>query len=209
MNDKKGKMKKKSIIYEDLLVSYGATEHQYKPNEVIFNEGDQPRYYYQIIAGNVKLNHEDKEGKELIQSILVPGESVCELLLFIDKCYPVNAVSLDVCKVLKLPKPNFFDLIAAHPEVSVDINRFISGRLYQKFVLMQSNLSLQPTTRLKGVLNYFKSFSEDESKYSFEITLTRKQLASITALRIETVIRAIKKLEDEGFLEIINRKIFV
>lgn len=202
-------MKKISVINEDLLLSYGATEHEYKPSEIIFNEGDAPRYYYQISKGRVKLNHEDDEGKEFIQSILLPGDSVCELLLFIDKSYPVNAISMDECKIMKLPKFNFFDLLDNNPGVSVDINKFISERLYQKFVLMQSNSSIQPQKRLKGVLKYFKSFSEDQSKYSFEVTLTRKQLASITALRIETVIRTIKKLEQQGFLKIVNRKIFI
>ncbi len=170
---------------------------------------EPPRYYYQISKGQVKLNYEDDEGKELIQSILLPGDSVCELLLFIDRSYPVNAVSLDKCKIMKLPKQKFLDLIKDNPDVSVDINKFIFERLYQKFVLMQSNSSIHLHTRLIGALNYFKSFSEDQLKYSFKITLTRQQLASITGLRVETVIRAIKKLEKQGFLKIINHKIFI
>lgn len=202
-------MNKVALINEDLLLSYGATRHEYNASEAIFNEGDTPRYYYQIINGSVKLNHEDHEGKEFIQSILKSGDSVCELLLFIDKSYPVNAVCLEKSSILKLPKLNFFNVIEDHPTISVDINKFISERLYQKFVMMQSNSSIQPQTRLKGVLNYFKSFSEDQSPFSFEVTLTRKQLASITGLRVETVIRAIKKLEKQEFLRIEKRKIFV
>lgn len=202
-------MKKIPVRDEDLLLSYGATEHEFKAFDTIFNVGDQPRFYYQIITGKVKLNHEDDDGRELIQSILEAGDSLCELLLFIDRLYPVNAVSLGSCKILRLPKLNFLDLLENNPGIAVEINKFISERLYQKFVLMQFSSSLQPQTRLKGVLNFFKSFNEDQSKYSFEIALTRKQLASLTALRTETVIRTIKKLEVEGFVKITNGKVFI
>ncbi|KQS91661.1 Crp/Fnr family transcriptional regulator [Chryseobacterium sp. Leaf394] len=202
-------MIKRPVINEALLYEYGASELKFKPNEAIFEIDDQPRYYYQITAGKVKLNYEDENGRELIQSILTPGDSVCEMLLFTDEAYPVNAVCLSSCTVLKLQKKSFFELLNNIPEVSFAINKFISEHLYQKFVLMQTNSSIHPRTRLIGILNYFKSFSEDKPQYSFEITLTRKQLGSITALRTETVIRTIKKLEKEGFVKILDRKIYV
>lgn len=196
------------IIDQDLLQLYGAETTQFKPNEIIFQEGDTPKRYYQIIDGRVKLNHYDEDGKEIIQSILFSGQSVCELLLFINEKYPVNAITLTPCKIITIPKANFFKLLDEHPNVSLDINKFISERLYQKFVMMQHNLSLRPDVRLLGILDYFKSYSDNKEKYSFEVYLTRKQMASITGLRIETVIRTIKKMEGDGVLRLINSKIF-
>ncbi|MFN3019578.1 helix-turn-helix domain-containing protein [Chryseobacterium sp. TY3] len=38
--------------------------------------------------------------------------------------------------------------------------------------------------------------------------MTRKQMAAITGLRIETVIRTIKKMESDHVLKLINSKIF-
>lgn len=75
--------------------------------------------------------------------------------------------------------------------------------------MLENNSSLRPETRIVGVLDYHKSFYEDQSKYSYEVPLTRQQIAAITALRVETVVRAVKKLEKEEYLKIINRKIFV
>ena len=201
-------MKKKAVINEDLLLYYGATEHEYKTCETIFNAGSEPLYYYQIRTGQVKLTHTD-ECKELIQSILAAGDSVCGLLLSINKSYPVNAVSLDTSKILRLAKNDFFKLIDNNPEILSDINKFISEQLYQKFMLAPSNLSLSAEIRLKGVLNYLRELNTDQSKHTLEISLTRKQLASITALNIQTVIRTIKKLEEQEYLKIIKRKIFI
>ena len=196
------------LINSNLLFSYGAETKHIDSSETIFHEGDNPNFYYQIIVGRIKLNHFDEDGKEIIQSILIQGQSVCELLLFIDEKYPVNAETISPCEILKISKLNFFKLLSENMAVSLDINKFLSERLYQKFLMMQNNLSLRPEVRLLGVLDYFKSYSNNKKKYSFENYLTRKQLASITGLRIETVIRTIKRMEIENILKLENSKIF-
>ena len=196
------------LISTKLLLQYGGETVIIKPLETIFSEGENPRYYYQIIEGRIKLNHYNENGKEIIQSILSAGQTVCELLLFSEEKYPMNAETLNECKIIKIPKKNFFALLADHPKISLDLNKFLSKRLYQKFVMMQNNLSLLPEVRILGTLNYFKSDSSKRQRYSFEINLTRKQLASITGLRIETVIRTIKKMESEKIVKLENSKIF-
>jgi len=70
------------------------------------------------------------------------------------------------------------------------------------------DVSLLADVRIRGVLDYHKSFSPDKSSYSYEITLTRQQLASIIVLRVETVIRNIKNIEKQEVLKIINRNIY-
>jgi len=196
------------LVDTDLLSSYGATTTTYDPSDIIFEEGEIPRYYYQIVTGSVKLNHTDEDDKELIQSILAPGQSVCELLLFIDEKYPVNAIAISECTIMKLPKPDFLQLLDEHHQPSVDVRKFVSERLYHKFIMMQNNASIYSHIRIKGTLAYFKSFSNNQAPYSYEFPLTRKQLASITGLRIEMVICTVKKMESEKILKIKNKKIF-
>ncbi|WP_312766261.1 Crp/Fnr family transcriptional regulator [Epilithonimonas sp.] len=196
------------IIPEELLLSYNAHIEHYDAGDIIFREGDNPKYYYQIISGRIKLNHYNEEGKELILAILHRGLSVCELLLFIDKTYPVNAIVFEPSEVIKLSKANFEKLLDAHPKVSRDLNVFLSERLYYKFIMLENNASLHPEVRIKGVFDYHKSFCPDQNLYCFEIPLTRQQLASLTGLRVETVIRTIKKLEKQGEVKIIQGKIF-
>lgn len=197
------------LISEELLLDYGAEEETFGRHHTIFNEGDKPQYYYQVVEGRIKLNHYNDEGRELILAILDRGLSVCELLLFIDQTYPVNAVTFEKCTILKLPKKIFIKMLDDNPEISRDINKFLSERLYYKYIMLENNSSLRPDTRIVGVMDYHKSFYEDQSKYSYEVPFTRQQIAAITALRVETVVRAVKRLEKEKYLKIINRKIHV
>ncbi|MFC4162746.1 Crp/Fnr family transcriptional regulator [Epilithonimonas zeae] len=196
------------IIAEDLLLSYGAKIEYYEAGDIIFREGEKPKYYYQIISGRIKLNHYNEEGKELILAILHHGLSVCELLLFIDKTYPVNAIVFEPSEVIKLSKSNFVKMLDENPDVSRDLNKFLSERLYQKFIMLENNSSLHPDVRLLGVFDYHKSFSSDTDRYSYEIPLTRQQLASLTGLRVETTIRTIKVLEKQNVVKIVQGKIY-
>lgn len=195
------------VIKEEILHSVGASIKNYKPSESIFTEGSYPGYYYQIIKGEVKLNNFNEDGKESIRTILEDGHSIGESLLFIDKPYPVNAVALTNCKVLKLPKYIFLDLLTLYPEISQDINVFMSERLYYGLIMSQNLASQSPAAKLKTLMDYLKSFQEEQAPYSFMIPLTRQQMAGLTGLCVETAIRAIKVMERDKLLQIRNRKI--
>jgi len=196
------------LIDTKLLSSYGAIIDFFNPGDIIFEEGDTPKYYYQIISGNVKLNYTDEDARELILSILTKGQSVCEVLLFIDKKYPVTAVAITECSIMKITKSNFMKMLDMHPLVPLKVCQFLSERLYYTLVKMRNNASINAEVRINGMLTYFKSFSDDEAVYSFMLPLTRQQLASCTGLRIETVIRCIKKMEREKIVKIIKGKVF-
>ncbi|MGE8533073.1 helix-turn-helix domain-containing protein [Chryseobacterium sp. JV274] len=43
---------------------------------------------------------------------------------------------------------------------------------------------------------------------SYQVFITRQQIANLTGLCVKTVIRAIKKLQNQGIFLIINSKIF-
>lgn len=195
------------VIKEEILHSVGAITRHYQPSEFIFNEGDIPKYYYQIVHGEAKLNNYTDDGKEIIQSLLEDGQSIGESLLFLDKLYPVNAVTITKCTVLRLPKAVFLDLIKLYPEVSFNMNKTLSQRLYFKLIMAQNLSSQNPATKLKVLMDYLKSFQKEQSPYSFMIPLTRQQMASLTGLCVETAIRTIKVMEKKKIVKIKDRKI--
>ncbi|MCY0968375.1 Crp/Fnr family transcriptional regulator [Chryseobacterium wangxinyae] len=193
---------------ENLLKSFGGEIKTHKEGERIFEQGDVPVFYYQIVEGKVKENNHDKEGREFIHNILGEGQSFGDSMLFIDKRYPINAEAITDCRILRLSKPNFLNLLEKHPEVSVQINSCMSQRMHYQFIMMQSLASNDPMIRLTGLLDYLKSFHSDDNPQSFQVQLTRQQIANLTGLRVETVIRTVKKMEKENTVKIDNRKIF-
>lgn len=64
-------------------------------------------------------------------------------------------------------------------------------------IMSQHIFSNDPTTRLKTLMNYFKNIYCIENGLNSEyiVPLTRQQMANLTGLRVETVIRTIKLME--------------
>lgn len=195
------------VIREEILHSVGAITRHYQPSDIIFNEGEIPKYYYQIASGEAKLNNYTDDGKEIIQTLLEEGQSIGESLLFLDKVYPISAVAITKCSVLRLPKTIFLDLIKLYPEISFNMNKTISQKLYFKLIMSQNLSSQNPMAKLKVLMDYLKSFQKEQSPYSFRIPLTRQQMASLTGLCVETAIRTIKMMERDKIVKIKDRKI--
>lgn len=196
------------MINDELLFSFGADLRSYDPDDIIFSEGDVPSFYYKITEGKVKLNNYNEGGKEFIQGILSKHHSIGESSLFTKKNYPVNAVAIEECEVIRLPKVHYFEILKQQPEHYRDILSCISEHMHYKFLMMQSMAFQNPSEKLLTLMNYLKYHHEDKSQYALQINLTRQQLASLTGLSVETVIRVIKNMEKNGILKIQNRKIF-
>ena len=69
--------------------------------------------------------------------------------------------------------------------------------------------SYDPDHILMTMLSYIRKNHNENDNSKFLIPYTRQQLADMTGLRVETVIRTIKKLAKEGKLEIQQHKIFL
>ncbi|MGO4710925.1 Crp/Fnr family transcriptional regulator [Chryseobacterium sp. 2TAF14] len=196
------------VINQKILENAGAVTKTYSPSENIFKEGESPNYYFQIISGNVKMNNYDESGKESIQHLLEKGDCIGESLLFMNRSYPMNAIALTACEVLSLTKQKFLSLLEENPKICFEMNRSLSEKLYFKQIMAQNMSTQNPTVKLKTLMDYLKSFECTEKRFMFQIPLTRQQMASLTGLCVETVIRALKRMEKEGKLLIENGKIF-
>ncbi|WDF45553.1 Crp/Fnr family transcriptional regulator [Chryseobacterium sp. KACC 21268] len=197
------------MAIEELIAKAGIGRVKtYDAGDIIFSEGSEPNYYYQIIEGNVKLNNYDEDGKESIQNIVTKGQSVGEFLLFIKKKYPANAVAISDCKILRISKIKFFKILDDHPELKMDMIQNLSESMFLKFVMRQILSIKDPATKLRVLMDHLKGLQTDISAFSFQVPLTRQQMASLTGMRVETTIRTLKSMERENVVKIVNRKIF-
>jgi len=195
------------LINEELLYKYGASIHDYLPSEAIFKEGQEVSHYYQIQTGLVKLNNILKN-KEKIESVIMSGESVCNFLCFTDQKFPVNAITITKTTIIKISKHDFDRLIKAHEDIAEKIQQYLAKRVYNNFIWMRSISSPSAEERLKGVLDYFKNLQIKPKRSRYLVPFSRGQLAAMTGLRLETVIRTVKKMEERKLLIRQSRKIY-
>jgi len=197
------------MIDKTLLLEFGAHSLFLKKGEILFEEGDTAKYFYQIISGEIKMNNFNDEGKEFIQSIFTKGNCFGEPPLFIDKPYPANAVAIVDSEILAIKKDAFFKLLYSNPEAHLSITENLAQRLYFKSVMASEISSQEPEHRILKLIDYFKeSISKLKPTEKYKVDLTRQQIADLTGLRVETVIRSIKSLEKKGLLIIEDRKVY-
>lgn len=197
------------MIAPELLTDSGAVTKHFLKGETLFSEGDAARYYFQVVSGEIKMNNYNDEGKEFIQGMFANGDSFGEPPLLLDKHYPASALALTDAEVFVLSKEAFFKLLQSQPETAIAIAKRLAERLYYKAVMASELASQDPEHRILKLIDYLKiDVGGHLASHKFPVTLTRQQLADLTGLRVETVIRSVKALEKKGALTIENRKVY-
>lgn len=197
------------MISEALLTSQNARRKKFKKGDIIFSEGELPVNYYQIILGEVKMCNFNDDGREFVQGFFHESQSFGEPPLFLERVYPANAIAVTDCELFVLSKIQFLELISKNASVSLSIIENLAQRLHYKSVMAAEISSQEPEHRLLKLIDYsIKFFKIEKEKDGFRIDLTRQQMADLTGLRVETVIRAIKALEKKNKIKIINRKVY-
>ncbi|GAA3765006.1 Crp/Fnr family transcriptional regulator [Flavobacterium ginsengiterrae] len=197
------------MITVELLEKYGVSKKTFDRNDIIFEEGNLPLNYYQIISGEVKMSNYNDDGREFIQGIFYKTQSFGEPPLFLNQKYPANAIAVENAEIFILPKENFMKLLEQNPKVSIKIIENLAQRLYYKSVMAAEISTHEPEHRVLKLIDHgIAYFNFQKDKNGYLINFTRQQIGDLTGLRVETVIRAIKALEKKGELKIINRKVY-
>lgn len=196
------------VISEDILFEHGAVVRSYFENEIIFSEGSLTKNYFQIQEGTVKINNTFDDGKEFVHGFPFKGHCFGESYLYTEKPYGINATASTPCEIIILTKSHYFTMIQKKPEIILDVNRYTAERLHFRY-LVSSFLSINdPVKKIQRLLDHLKNYFGNKEQYSFQVPYTRYQLATLTGLRVETIIRVIKKMDALKLLKIEHSKIY-
>lgn len=192
----------------DLLLTYGATYKKVAKGETIFIEGGRALFYHQLVEGRVKWVNIDDDGKEFIQHLIEPGECFGEMPLFDEEPYAATAIADEDSLVLRLHYSTFQQLLKDYPQILTSFTKLLAQRLRFKFMLVKELSSYSPGHRIITLITYMKQNKINMCPKCNKLLLTRQQLANMTGLRVETVIRTIKDLEEKKFLSIQKGKVY-
>ncbi len=195
------------MIKVALLRKYGAVEKHLQAGEMLFQEGDQAIFFYQILSGSIKMSNYNDEGQESLQGIFEANQSFGEPALFGDFPFPANAEALAETQLICLEKSRLLQLLKEHFAVHYQLLSILSRRLRYKAILSKEIKGNDAAHRIMSLLQYLKGEANVEGQY--QVNITRQIIANLTGLRVETVIRSIKALEKSGQLTLKDRKIFL
>lgn len=189
----------------DILEKYHAKLISLSHDELLCHEGDKATDYFQVHAGSVKMYSLSANGQEFIQGIFNAGESFGEPALIGKFPYPGSVSAIETSSVWKLPGDRFFEMLKQNFDLHLKMDEVLCQRLRYKSMVLSEISSYEPEHRILSLLKYYKA--KAGSGESVLIPYTRQQLADMSGLRVETVIRAVKKMEKEKKLTLEGRKI--
>ncbi|MBK7936006.1 MAG: Crp/Fnr family transcriptional regulator [Lewinellaceae bacterium] len=198
-------------ISSELLCGYGAVVKEFRRHDEIFREGRVAFYYFQIESGLVKMVNRGEE-HDFIQGIFTEGDSFGEPAMIGEFPYPASAITIVDTRLLALPRKHFVELLRDH----FDLHLRFSIHMCQRVLIKTEALKIinmgQPEERIMAVIELLKSKLPRE-KYGcdghFVVPVTRQEIADMAGLRVETVIRKVSVLEEQGKLRICDRKILL
>lgn len=193
-------------IDTDILIAWGALAKKYRKNEIIFQEGDSPRYYYQIISGKVKMFNVSTDTKELTQGIFTEGESFAEPPILINEVYPASAITVTDTVLIRILKERFVQLLDEYPALQRKFLNLFSERIYEKSLLARELAGSSPEHRIINFLTQYKKKC-GSGKERKQVDFTRQEIANFTGLRVETVIRTLQKMNAKNIVSIIDKKL--
>jgi CRP-like cAMP-binding protein len=183
----------------DLLQQYGARLVAAPRGAPVFRQGDPAIALFVVRTGEVKMVSVNEHGREFMQGVFGPGQTFGEPPFFAHQAYPASAVAVSDAEVWRLERDGAEALLREHPEIHLALTRVLSTRLLYKSMMLSEIAVEEARHRVEALLDFW---SEERTGGAdrFLVPFTRQQMADMTGLRIETVVRVLRVLEADGRL---------
>lgn len=187
--------------YEELKkLSTDRRQKTYKKRDLIFEEGDVPRYLYFIKKGQIKIFKTNDIGKEFIINIRTEGDFVGYTALIKDKAYHFSAAALEPVELSLVPKEDFLALLHANRDVSSRLIKMLADNVSEKEVQLLSLAYNSVRKRVGEAILLLHDRYVKEGKN--DIQILREDLAHIVGTAKESVIRMLTEFKEDGYIEI-------
>ncbi len=168
----------------------------YRKKDIIFREGENPRWLYFVESGKVKVYKTSEDGRELIVKVAQAGDFLGFLALFQEDAYPESAAALEDCAVKLVPKSDFAALVFGNRDVNARFIKMLASHVAER---EQQLIELAYNSVRKRVATALVHLHEQGGA---SINLLREDLASLAGTAKETLIRTLTDFKNEGLVDI-------
>jgi CRP/FNR family cyclic AMP-dependent transcriptional regulator len=166
----------------------------------IMASGDATDSLYIVLSGRLKVMMSDAEGKEVILSILGPGEFFGEMGLIDDAPRSASVVAIEPCELLCIAKRDFKKCLAENVEMAMAVMRGLVRRLREADRKIGSLALLDVYGRVARLLLDMSETVEGEKVVTKR--LPKQDIAKMIGASREMVSRVMKDLQMGGYIEV-------
>ena len=183
----------------------------YEAGQMILLEASEGEQCFFVTEGSVKITRLSKDGREVILAILNDGDFFGEMSLLDGESRSANVIALDDTKVLTLNRNDFLLVIKEYPQIAIQLLKEMALRL-RKSDRQIASLSLSDAE--KRIALCILRIAEEQGviqkgHVSIPKAPIQQDIANMSGTSRETVSRALKLLEKEGFIQRNGRELII
>jgi len=179
-------------------------ERSYPRNSVILFEDDPGDALYVVADGQVKVVLIGEDGREVILSVMGPGEFFGEMALIDDEPRSAHVIAMEDSGLLVIRREDFQDLLKQTPGIGLVLLRELSRRLRRVDEKVGSLVLLDVNGRVAQLL---LELADEAGSDRITRRLTHHTIAQMIGSSRETVSRTMRELVDKGSITVSRREI--
>lgn len=177
----------------------------FSARECVLSAGEPPDGLYIVIAGHVRLVHQDQEGRALIAEIYGPGDMFGEMGLLDATAYPVSVIAAEECGVAFIPREAAIECLESNVAAAMSMLRLSLDRL-RKAHRQMANLALTKVySRVAQVLVSHGC----EAGGEWHVDVGSEQIAAMVGASREMVSRVLRCMIEKRVVRRFKRKLIV
>lgn len=203
-----------TVLAKPVIQAYIAQAHKrsYPPKHTIIQAGDTPSSLYLLLEGQVSIQLEDPNGREIVLAYLAPGDFFGEMCLFPDQDLRSAVVRTrkHPTLVAEIAYPVFREFAAKHHEIMYEIAGQLATRLRHTSQRLGDLAFLDVAGRMAHILlDLCKKPDATAHANGRVVRISRQELARNAGCSREMAGRVLKTLEEDGLILCQGRSIVV
>jgi DNA-binding response OmpR family regulator/CRP-like cAMP-binding protein len=190
------------------LLADGCTVQTFEAGQTISPDAEGRHIPFVLIEGRVALVTHPGKDRKLILSLISPNDPF-GLFAALDGLKVLGEISaLRRSKVMLFPKTLFLTLLDGNPTLARTLTRDISGQLSTAHGLARSLASDSAVRRVGLTLQSLLPLltPRGDGKETVVLDVTRTEIAELAGITLETAVRVLKSLEDQGIVKLDSRR---
>jgi CRP-like cAMP-binding protein len=182
-----------------------------KKRQPLYLPGDPSSNVYLLKRGRVKIANTAPNGKEVTFDILEAGDVFGELDVLEDAPRSTSAETLDDALICVIPRKDFDQYLAMHPNVTIKLTKLIGLRLKKIQSRVEDLVFRDVPARLAHLLSELSKTEgvADKQGIRLKAKLTHQEMANLIGCSRETVSTTMGQFRDDGLIQMDGRTITI
>jgi CRP/FNR family transcriptional regulator, cyclic AMP receptor protein len=187
------------------------TRRKYPKDTVIFFENEEGDTFFMILDGRVKVTILGDDGREIILSVLGPGDFFGEVALLDNEPRSATAIAVEDTELMSLHRLDFQNVLNENKSITLALIKTLTARLRKANHQISTLALLDVYGRVARVI---LDMARDEGKRLKDGRIafrrpTHQEIANRIGTTRETVTRMLKDLERQGLIRVEGKEIVV